>query len=517
MSGLEAVSIAPTIPVYANELMFREIAPGSSIISAPISSISDRVSYRSTDTNFQEDQFKEPQIDPYHQSRYSISHNDDESLTQGTLNMLNLDAVKLETALRSVVKRCKIQGNLLGALNELERLIGGCIFIHGSLGSEYLSCAIDLALVYSRLSRFEDRNRILKQIFTICDSNELLLSQDYQEQLLVLLVDYSLTLSITEVDSSLEWLWLHLEARIVLPSIVRILQNKRQFDKAILYLLKAPALLEKSGSEDGNKLFDTILELLLIQVFTQSRQSDIQCLLEKFWPCYTIRSTRLEPACAIILAKALSANYLFDKAEKVFHDPWLGLEKSDKTAVISEEILHQGLREMGFHYERRAKYCDTIESARHDYWQSALQYYSQAHFIAVKHWGSTHAETEITWKLLSEARAQMDIRPNASLAETMERVQSFGNAVNRSTQSKRHTCPYLDCLRSFHRLADLNRHSRKHEERPLYNCDVLGCKYNGERGFYRKDNLLCHQRSVHGIQRNIGSSDDVLEATQATL
>lgn len=55
---------------------------------------------------------------------------------------------------------------------------------------------------------------------------------------------------------------------------------------------------------------------------------------------------------------------------------------------------------------------------------------------------------------------------------------------------ERNTCDA--CGKTFRRLADLRRHSQKHEE-PKFMCDVSGC----ERAFYRIDKLRDHVRQTH--------------------
>ena len=87
----------------------------------------------------------------------------------------------------------------------------------------------------------------------------------------------------------------------------------------------------------------------------------------------------------------------------------------------------------------------------------------------------------------------------SSLAEIVKPVQSSDAALDPLPQDARHICPQPDCMKSFHRASDLKRHSLKHEESKPFNCEVHGCKYNGERGFYRRDKLLSHQRNVHGM------------------
>ena len=65
-------------------------------------------------------------------------------------------------------------------------------------------------------------------------------------------------------------------------------------------------------------------------------------------------------------------------------------------------------------------------------------------------------------------------------------------------EDHQHTCSYPGCGKHFRRSADLRRHERKHGSMS-WHCQVDGCKYHGEKGFYRRDKLLSHQRARHGM------------------
>ena len=60
----------------------------------------------------------------------------------------------------------------------------------------------------------------------------------------------------------------------------------------------------------------------------------------------------------------------------------------------------------------------------------------------------------------------------------------------------RFRCPLGVCEKRFGRKADADRHMGKHGP-PKYHCPVVGCLYNSEKGFYRKDKLTSHAKSVH--------------------
>ena len=83
-------------------------------------------------------------------------------------------------------------------------------------------------------------------------------------------------------------------------------------------------------------------------------------------------------------------------------------------------------------------------------------------------------------------------------SDTLSEIPTPGTAT--SVISGRFTCLHPGCVRSFGRSSDLKRHMGKHDTgtRP-FNCYVDGCKYNGAKGFYRRDKLVDHQKAKHGM------------------
>ena len=61
-------------------------------------------------------------------------------------------------------------------------------------------------------------------------------------------------------------------------------------------------------------------------------------------------------------------------------------------------------------------------------------------------------------------------------------------------KTKCHPCPY--CEKAFFSRAQLQDHVKKHEGRPSYCCDTCG------KGFFRKDCLTNHTKTVHNGERN---------------
>ncbi|MCJ1315811.1 hypothetical protein MMC15_001131 [Xylographa vitiligo] len=63
--------------------------------------------------------------------------------------------------------------------------------------------------------------------------------------------------------------------------------------------------------------------------------------------------------------------------------------------------------------------------------------------------------------------------------------------------SPRFPCLHKGCVRTFGRIADLDRHYKKHVPNAAkFYCYEIGCKFNGK-PFYRRDKLLSHQRNMH--------------------
>jgi len=61
-------------------------------------------------------------------------------------------------------------------------------------------------------------------------------------------------------------------------------------------------------------------------------------------------------------------------------------------------------------------------------------------------------------------------------------------------KTKCHPCPH--CEKAFFSRAQLQDHVKKHEGRPSYYCDTCG------KGFFRKDCLTNHTKTVHNGERN---------------
>jgi hypothetical protein len=56
------------------------------------------------------------------------------------------------------------------------------------------------------------------------------------------------------------------------------------------------------------------------------------------------------------------------------------------------------------------------------------------------------------------------------------------------------------CHSTFTRPSDLKRHEGVHfPEQRIYHCKQLGCERKGRKGFYRRDKLKMHERTVHGL------------------
>ncbi|KAH7401776.1 hypothetical protein DE146DRAFT_651558 [Phaeosphaeria sp. MPI-PUGE-AT-0046c] len=59
-------------------------------------------------------------------------------------------------------------------------------------------------------------------------------------------------------------------------------------------------------------------------------------------------------------------------------------------------------------------------------------------------------------------------------------------------------CPESGCkAQPFTRVGDLNRHSRRHDSVPGFNCPAVGCRRTGKQGFSREDKLTDHMLAGH--------------------
>lgn len=86
----------------------------------------------------------------------------------------------------------------------------------------------------------------------------------------------------------------------------------------------------------------------------------------------------------------------------------------------------------------------------------------------------------------------MDMSLDARYRHETSHYSTFGN----------YKCTAQYCPRAgkpFKRLPDLIRHCKgAHCKRPeKFPCQVIGCKYSGDRGFTRKDKLKSHVKNIH--------------------
>lgn len=75
-------------------------------------------------------------------------------------------------------------------------------------------------------------------------------------------------------------------------------------------------------------------------------------------------------------------------------------------------------------------------------------------------------------------------------------LPNLQQSFNANAATAGHVCP--SCNKTFTRPYDLQRHAKKHIPggKP-FEYPVQDCKYKEELGFYRKDKLFSHMRSVH--------------------
>ncbi|KAI9718456.1 MAG: hypothetical protein M1812_004177 [Candelaria pacifica] len=74
------------------------------------------------------------------------------------------------------------------------------------------------------------------------------------------------------------------------------------------------------------------------------------------------------------------------------------------------------------------------------------------------------------------------------------------HATNNSVaQGDRYVCLYEQCpsKRTFGRIAELERHYRKHFPEKTYECTASGCRYRGTKAFYRLDKFKDHVKDNH--------------------
>jgi hypothetical protein len=66
------------------------------------------------------------------------------------------------------------------------------------------------------------------------------------------------------------------------------------------------------------------------------------------------------------------------------------------------------------------------------------------------------------------------------------------------SSSSPHSCSI--CSATFKRPGDVKRHEKKHFPAQItYHCWEIGCERNGMKGFYRRDKLRDHEKTVHGF------------------
>ncbi|KAH0565855.1 hypothetical protein GP486_000752 [Trichoglossum hirsutum] len=71
------------------------------------------------------------------------------------------------------------------------------------------------------------------------------------------------------------------------------------------------------------------------------------------------------------------------------------------------------------------------------------------------------------------------------------------------TKGDRFVCLHIGCKskRTFGRVAELQRHIRKHFPEELFECPIESCKYKGVKAFYRFDKYIHHIRKDHEFEK----------------
>ena len=99
--------------------------------------------------------------------------------------------------------------------------------------------------------------------------------------------------------------------------------------------------------------------------------------------------------------------------------------------------------------------------------------------------------------------AGVDLNLTTASAPTLGLNVGSSSASSPANNGSRVDCPFQGCGKSFTRKGDLSRHAKKHDpEARTFHCYVQGCGFNGDRGFYRRDKLMDHERKAHGMHRN---------------
>ena len=126
---------------------------------------------------------------------------------------------------------------------------------------------------------------------------------------------------------------------------------------------------------------------------------------------------------------------------------------------------------------------------------------SLVHPVPVPTDGSTIVTTGSSSALWSQ-----DLAVTAPVADTSSVVPAAN--VASTAIGRRFTCLHPGCVRSFARSSDLKRHVGKHNSGArTHHCFENGCNYNGAKGFYRRDKLVDHQKTRHGMHMPVPVSN----------
>ena len=90
--------------------------------------------------------------------------------------------------------------------------------------------------------------------------------------------------------------------------------------------------------------------------------------------------------------------------------------------------------------------------------------------------------------------AQPDATASANLSAPITGTTTVASA---NANTNRLTCNHIGCPTTFARAGDRRRHIKMHP--PQHPCLVNNCGRNGDKAFYRLDQLRDHQRKKHGM------------------